>query len=357
MINNENIRILILSSNPLETTRIRLDEEMRSIDHVLRLAEFRDRFDIKQHWAVRVSDLQSYLLRHNPHIVHFSGHGEESRGIVLEDTAGKSSPVSAKALSKMFSVLKRNIKCVVLNTCFSEEQAKAISEHIDCVIGMSNRISDKAAISFSASFYQALGYGQDLKTAFELGCVQLDLENLEEYDIPKFITNDTNAVSIFPDTVPIINESIFANNETKESLNIEIAITLWIRSTIYDYAGNHLIEMKKIADLPGMNYFLKLENNFIFGVEVAYIQNEDQLHLIISRYLRMSKKEISNFYTKNEDKWVEPMLILVTNDIKTVTDILDRWRNIIKTNIDSWVVIGHINGQMFEELFRVGAYA
>ena len=84
---------------------------------------------------------------------------------------------------------------MVLNACYSEQQAKAIAEHIDYVIGMSNAISDSAAISFSAAFYQALGYGIDFRTAFELGCAQIDLENLGEQDTPKFLTTKSNLIT------------------------------------------------------------------------------------------------------------------------------------------------------------------
>lgn len=162
---------------------------MRGIDQVLRQAEFRDKFDIKQHWAVRVVDLQGYLLRYKPDIVHFSGHGSASTEIILEDNYGNSQSVSSRALSQLFAVLKDNIRCVVLNACYSEQQAKAIAEHIDCVIGMSKAIGDKAAISFAVAFYQALGFGRDVKTAFDLGCVQIDLENLNDQDTPKLLAS------------------------------------------------------------------------------------------------------------------------------------------------------------------------
>ena len=76
---------------------------------------------------------------------------------------------------------------MVLNACYSESQAQAIAKHIDCVIGMSNAIGDEAAISFAAAFYQALGYGRSVQAAFDLGCVQIDLENLDEQDTPKLL--------------------------------------------------------------------------------------------------------------------------------------------------------------------------
>jgi hypothetical protein len=191
------IRILFLGANPSDTTRLRLDEEIRAIDHAIRQSEFRGRFDLKQHWAVRVLDLQGYLLRHAPQILHFSGHGSAAHEIILEDNQGNSQPVSARAISQLFSVLKDNIRCVLLNACYSEQQARAIAEHIDCVIGMSKAIGDEAAINFSTAFYQALGYGRDVKTAFDLGCVQIDLEGLGEENTPKLIALRKNPRDIF----------------------------------------------------------------------------------------------------------------------------------------------------------------
>src|SRR5207302_4168084 len=105
------INILFLAANPKDTPSLRLDEEIRDIDIALRQAEIRERFDIKQQWAVRVTDLQGHFLHHKPDIVHFSGHGSTSSQIILEDTSGKSHPVSPRALSQVFSILKDNIRC------------------------------------------------------------------------------------------------------------------------------------------------------------------------------------------------------------------------------------------------------
>lgn len=194
---NKVIKILILTANPQDTGQIRLDEEIHAIDQALHQAKYRDKFETKQHWAVRVSELQGYFLRYEPTIVHFSGHGSESSEIILEDNNGNSQPVSTRALSKLFSVLKDNIRCVVLNACFSDQQARAIAEHIDCVVGMSNTIGNKTANSFAAGFYQALGYGRDVKTAFESGCAQIDLEGLDEQNAPKLLAINCKPEEIF----------------------------------------------------------------------------------------------------------------------------------------------------------------
>ena len=181
------IKILFLAANPQDSVRLRLDEEIRGIEQALLQAEYRDKFAIEQEWAVRVSDLQGHLLRHQPDIVHFSGHGSEASEIILEDKTGESQTVPTRALEQLFAVLKDNIRCVVLNACYSKKQAQAIAKHIDCVIGMSKAIGDEAAINFAVAFYQALGYGKNVKTAFDLGCVQIDLQSLNEQDTPKLL--------------------------------------------------------------------------------------------------------------------------------------------------------------------------
>ncbi|MFX0199354.1 MAG: CHAT domain-containing protein [Candidatus Hodarchaeota archaeon] len=202
------ITILFIAANPRGTNPLRLDEEIRSIDEALLQAKFRDKFDLEQQWAVRVKDLSGHLLRYEPDIVHFSGHGSMTSEIILEDVSGESHPVSGRALSELFRVLKANIRCVVLNACYSEPQAKAIAQHIDCVIGMSKAIGDSAAINFARSFYRALAFGKDVKTAFDLGCVEIDMANLNEKDTPKLLCEKCDPREIvFIESIPARKES------------------------------------------------------------------------------------------------------------------------------------------------------
>lgn len=61
--------ILVLATNPSTTTHLRLNQEVRVIDQVLRQANYGDQFDLHQHWAVLVTDSQEQLLRHQPRSV------------------------------------------------------------------------------------------------------------------------------------------------------------------------------------------------------------------------------------------------------------------------------------------------
>ncbi|WP_437304840.1 CHAT domain-containing protein [Sorangium sp. So ce388] len=169
------VTILFLGANPSDTTRLALDREVREIDQRLHASKHRDAFRIEQAWAVRATDLQACLLRHRPGIVHFSGHGNSAGELLFEDETGTTRPVTPIALGNLFRVLRKEVRCVVLNACFSETQARAIAKHVDCVIGMTTAVNDSAAIAFAGAFYQALGFGEDVQTAFNLGCNQMEL--------------------------------------------------------------------------------------------------------------------------------------------------------------------------------------
>jgi hypothetical protein len=193
----QTIKILLLAADPIQPVRLQLDEEVRAIDQALRQADYRDRFELEQHWAVRAAELPGLLLRHRPHIVHFCGHGSGNDEIILLDDFGNPQTVTGTALSQLFAQLKNEIRCVILNACYTETQARAIATHIDVVIGMSSAITDVAARHFATAFYQALGYGRSVQSAFELGCAQIALTNLPEEDIPRLLATRHEPSRIF----------------------------------------------------------------------------------------------------------------------------------------------------------------
>ncbi len=79
-----------------------------------------------------------------------------------------------EALARFFKLFAvRGVECVLLNACYSEEQAQAISQYIKYVIGMNQAIADSSAIDFAVAFYDALGAGETVEFAYDLGCAQL----------------------------------------------------------------------------------------------------------------------------------------------------------------------------------------
>ncbi len=176
-------KILILSANPTNTNKLRLDEEVREIRAGLERSRNREQFEIFSTLAVRPKDLRRALLDHKPEIVHFSGHGAGSQGLALENDSGEMHLVRTETLAGLFELFD-NIECVLLNACYSEAQAEAIYQHVDYVIGMNRAIGDRAAIEFAVGFYEALGADRSYEDAYKFGRLNIDLEGIPEYSTP-----------------------------------------------------------------------------------------------------------------------------------------------------------------------------
>ena len=185
---NQMPTVLIVSASPLDQDRLRLGAEVRDIRHALQRSRNREDWVIESNEAVTVDDLRRALLDFHPTVVHFSGHGGGSGGLCFEDSEGHTNSAGSVSLAKLFHHFKENLKCVVLNACYSEVQGDVIRREIDYVVGMSSAVDDNAAAKFSIAFYDALFAGTDFRTAFDLGCTALDLNKLPDADVPVFMT-------------------------------------------------------------------------------------------------------------------------------------------------------------------------
>jgi len=184
--------ILLFSADPSKETKLRVDREFREIEQSIRKSRLRDRFVLHSHLAARPQDLTHALLEGDADIVHFSGHGTEAGCLCFENDRGETVTVPAEAIGGVFAQLRRRVRCVVLNACFSIKQAKAILNHVDFVIGMKAEIGDKAAIAFSTGFYQAIGSGYPIEQAFELGKSMIQFSQKDQHLIPVLLTSRLN---------------------------------------------------------------------------------------------------------------------------------------------------------------------
>lgn len=188
--------ILFLASTPTDEAKLQLDKEFVRISSSLQegIIEYR----LVAEWAITPNALQKAILKHKPNFIHFSGHGEGgdglSGGIILNDSEAKAKLVSGKALENMFRIFSRKIKIeiILLNSCYSEDQAAGISKHIPYVIGMNDSIDDDSAIEFSTGFYRGLAEEEDIEFAFDLAVNMIQLEGLEDDNVPVLLNKKEN---------------------------------------------------------------------------------------------------------------------------------------------------------------------
>jgi hypothetical protein len=207
------VKVLFLAANPADTVRLHLDREIREIEAKIRASEYRDSLELISRWAVRPDDLLQALLELKPRIVHLSGHGARDEGFFLEDQDGLSHPVDEESFVQLFGTLKDDIRVVLFNACSTEPLAEAIVQTIDCAIGMNQPIDDDAAIIFAASFYRAIGFGQSVRKAFDVGKLALKLENQLDEKAPKlFVREGVDASKVILVIPPALPNEILASS-------------------------------------------------------------------------------------------------------------------------------------------------
>lgn len=198
--------ILFLASNPTDTGKLQLEKELVNI--TTSLQEKQLSFTVYQKWATKANEVQLEIVKRKPAILHFSGHGlgekyQGSRaigrpsqiesGLIFQDSSGNTKVMETKDLKRMFEIFAKNnmkISTVVLNACYSAEQAKAIMPFVDYVVGMTTAVGDEAAIVFAKEFYAILGETDNVEMAFDLAVNAISIESLKEEDTPKLFPRD-----------------------------------------------------------------------------------------------------------------------------------------------------------------------
>jgi len=185
----EEITVLFMASNPLDQPQLRLDEEVRAINEMIRKSKHRDSVRLESRWAVRPLDVLQALNELRPRVIHFSAHGSDQDEIVFQNDEGQAKLVSKEAIVQTLAA-SGNIRLVFFNTCYSCNQAEAVVKHVPAAIGMTTAIGDTAARVFAAQFYSAIGFSLSIRQAFDQAKAALLLEGIREEDTPELFVAD-----------------------------------------------------------------------------------------------------------------------------------------------------------------------
>lgn len=191
----EKCDVLVLAANPTTTQPLQLKKETELIREKLQQTEFGKNYIVYGEENAFIEDLSKYLLKYEPRILHFSGHGNSQGEIILNNRQGEAEVLSLETLSDLLSIVRKDgkpIECVVFNACFSLKKADAVAHQVGCVIGMKKEIGDDSALIFAEEFYQGLAYQRSYYQAFQLGINGIERLRLPDSPIPHFIPFDTS---------------------------------------------------------------------------------------------------------------------------------------------------------------------
>jgi hypothetical protein len=264
----DHVRILVVAANPLGSSPLKLDHEVKTIQEALRRSRKRDNFEVEYQLAATPSELRRALLDVEPHVLHFSGHGAGDRGLLFVSDESASAIyrseggevrsratnsneikfVPAKPLANLLQLCADHLECVVLNACYSDVQGDAISANIAVTIGMRDVVEDNVAIKFSQGFYDAIGAGKSYEKAFEWGKVAIEFDLTDEESAKILVLRKNEKIttaSLQSQDNPSIKQSALENLTAGGNINDTIHQAGSAQSANQNPSGNILQQMKQ----------------------------------------------------------------------------------------------------------------
>jgi WD40 repeat protein/tetratricopeptide (TPR) repeat protein len=164
------LRILGMVASPQGLPQLDVGHEKRLVEEALRVLQARKLVDLTWLEGQTWRELQRAMRRGPWHVLHFIGHGgfdpeTEEGAIALSDEEGRKHLLGASDLALLLDD-HYFLRLVFLNSCegargsprdaFSSTAATLVRAGIPAVVAMQYEITDRAAIEFSRSFYDAV---------------------------------------------------------------------------------------------------------------------------------------------------------------------------------------------------------
>lgn len=174
------LKAFVATASPVDQEWLDIGGEMRAIRDEIERSGSRRAFEFRECHNARIDDIRRAMLEMRPHILHFSGHSRTD-GVAFMHDRGTSHLVPTQAFIDLLEATNDSfLTLVILNSCESSEQAKALTRFVDCAIGMSMEIGDTVAREFAKSFYGGLARGRTVKNAFLQAKALLDAHGVPE---------------------------------------------------------------------------------------------------------------------------------------------------------------------------------
>ncbi|KAL4481100.1 hypothetical protein ABPG72_015055 [Tetrahymena utriculariae] len=159
------------------------EQEIQKLNEFLQETNKQIKLDI----VVASLDNLEKAFNRNTQILHIMCHGdysdkEQQYYLAFEDEESKLDAITSKRFSEFLKQKNCNVKLVFFNACHSEEVGKIFYEAgIPFVIAVQSdlKIEDKAALTFSSSFYMNIFSGRSVLESFESAKISLQAKQYE----------------------------------------------------------------------------------------------------------------------------------------------------------------------------------
>lgn len=179
------LRVLVVGANPVDLDQLDLDAEMQHVESELGVPTVARRVRIDIDISATAEDLLDNISALTPGLLHFAGHGNargEPQLLALDDV---SHSLSAALIDEM-SRRAPQLRCIVLNTCWSARVATELVRRLPLVVvGMASNIEDTHAIMFTQHFYRSIARGRSLREAFNVARTALRIVETKAGTMPQ----------------------------------------------------------------------------------------------------------------------------------------------------------------------------
>jgi len=226
------LRILAMIASPNDLHQLDTEREKRRMEQSLARLTQAGQIELvwvsSGHWR----DLQRALWHGPWHVFHYIGHGGfdtriDEGVLAFEGDDGRMQPIRARDLADLLSG-ERHLRFAFLNAClgaaggerdvFASTAATLVQRGTPAVLAMQYEITDKAAIEFGQTFYEALADGLPVDTAATMArqAIHFGVPNSLEWGTPVLYSRATSgalfvvnasAAPVIEVSEPIIQEA------------------------------------------------------------------------------------------------------------------------------------------------------
>lgn len=210
------LRILVVIASPTDMPELDVEAEWNRLNATLADRVSQGTVQLDRLEQPTLQALQTWIRRHDVHVLHFIGHGEYDRQaqdgvLVFCDRYGRPAPVSSGVLGPYLRD-HDPLRLIVLNACQSarmdsSEPVHAMAQALvqqDCValVSMQFPISGDAAAAFTGEFYGALADGLAVDQSVSSGRKALLASYASEWATPVLFLRDPVG-RVFDHIVPV----------------------------------------------------------------------------------------------------------------------------------------------------------
>ncbi|MCU0634974.1 MAG: CHAT domain-containing protein [Gemmatimonadaceae bacterium] len=210
------LTVLAMVASPTDRAGLDVDAEIERVRRATASLVETGRLHVEWMQGAGWRDLQRTLRRGDYHVFHFIGHGhfDEAAGEGTLSFVGENGRAQTLNATEIGSLLadERALRLVVLNSClgakgnaasvFSSTAATLVRRGVPAVVAMQYEISDRAALEFSQSLYEAIADGMpvDAAVAEARKAVRLSARDSVEWGTPVLHMRSPDGVLFRVDT-------------------------------------------------------------------------------------------------------------------------------------------------------------